>query len=100
MEGLAGSAGGAPPAPLHRLHRPEVQPSRAGWVGFLPKLQAQSCVIATNLSQNVPVGHFVNFSEHKTCIRKLPASVNMYPEVKKIPRAQKAAVMLFPMRFG
>ena len=43
---------------------------------FLPKLQAQSCVIATNLSQNVPVGHFVNFSEHKTCIRKLPASVN------------------------
>ena len=52
--------------------------------------------IATNLSQNVPVGHFVNFSEHKTCIRKLPASVNMYPEVKKIPRAQKAAGMLFP----
>ena len=35
-------------------------------------------MIATNLSQNVPVGHFVNFSEHKTCTRKLHASVNIY----------------------
>ena len=35
-------------------------------------------MIATNLSQNVPVGHFVNFSEHKTCIRKLHASVNIF----------------------
>ena len=42
------------------------------------------------------VGHFVNFSEHKTCTRKLHASVNMYPEVKKIPRAQKAACRLLP----
>ena len=56
-------------------------------------------MIATDLSQNVPVGHFVKFSEHKTCTRKLHASVNMYPEVKKIPRAQKAARRLFLMRF-
>ena len=85
-----------PPAPPHHQHHQALLPSRAGWVGFLQNSGAILWTIATNLSQNVPVGHFVNFSEHKTCTRKLHASVNMYPEVKKIPRAQKAARRLFP----
>ena len=46
-------------------------------------------MIATNLSQNVPVGHFVNFSEHKTCIRKLHAIVNIYIYIQYILRWKK-----------
>ena len=47
---------------------------------FLQNSGAILWMIATNLSQNVPVGHFVNFSEHKTCTRKLHASVNKYSQ--------------------
>ena len=45
-------------------------------MGFLQSSGAILWMIATSLSQNVSVGHFVNFSEHKTCTRKLHASVN------------------------
>ena len=95
LEGLRCLRGG-----LAHLHRQGCcHQGRVGWV-FFPNFRCNPACDCHQLEPKcpggTPPGHFVNFSEHKTCIRKLPASVNMCPEVTKIPRAQKAAGMLFP----